>query len=147
MNDFRRAALWISLVLFGACTPADPIGIDGAYLHPPVPGRDVAVGYFEITNHGALGINLVAASSPQVRAIEIHTHIADGDMMRMRRLESVSIAPGDTVRFAPGGHHLMLFGYTAGEASGDAATVPVTLHFSNGEARSVQFTVQPRGAH
>jgi periplasmic copper chaperone A len=53
---------------------------------------------------------LTGAYSDVVRAIEMHVTLRDGDMVRMRRLEEVVIAAGETVRFEPGGRHLMLFG-------------------------------------
>ncbi len=143
MSRSPKAFLWASIALLFACTPSDPIGIDDPYLHPPVAGRDVAVAYFELANRSASDIALDAVTSERVRAIEIHTHIHDGEMLRMRRLPSVPVPAGSTVRFEPGGHHLMLFGYAAGETG----AVPMTLHFSNGETRSVEFAVQPRGEH
>jgi copper(I)-binding protein len=131
----------LALALLAGCTPAEPIAIDNARIRPPVPGRDVAVGYFDLTNHGPTAIELVGADSDHARAVELHTHVHDGDMMRMRRLERLTVAPGQTVHFEPGGHHLMLFGYEAA----DGAAVTLTLRFSNGAARSVQCAVQPSG--
>lgn len=137
----RLAALVALGWLMSACSPPAAVHIDDPYIHPPVPGRDVAVGYFDLRNDTATDIALAAATSPNARAIEIHTHIRDGEMLRMRRLETVAVASGSLVEFAPGGHHLMLFGYSGPEHG----SITITLQFSSGEPRSVEFAVQPRG--
>jgi copper(I)-binding protein len=68
------------------------------------------VGYFDITNSGTTDVVLVAARSEGVRAIEMHTIVVDGDMVRMRHLERVIVPAGGTIQFKTGGHHLMLSG-------------------------------------
>ncbi len=49
------------------------------------------------------------ASSEAADVIEIHRTTRDGNVARMRRVEEVVIAPAETVRFEPGGLHLMLY--------------------------------------
>lgn len=47
--------------------------------------------------------------------------------MRMERVDGVAVPAGGTVRFAPGGYHLMLFGLKPGMRS-----VPLTFGFASG---------------
>lgn len=113
-------ALLVSLlvVLLAGCEPSaeQPLRFESARVRAPLPGTDKSVGYFEVTNNTAVPIVLVAARSDQARAVEFHTMVHDGDMLRMRRLFEVPIAAGETVSFAPGGNHLMIFGVrTLGE--------------------------------
>lgn len=100
----------LAAVLLAACQPAPSLSFDSARVRLPLPGTDKSVGYFEVTNNTDAPIVLVGARSEQARAVEFHTMVRDGDMMRMRRLQRVPIAPGETVSFAPGGNHLMIFG-------------------------------------
>lgn len=136
----RRAALGCLLATLAACAPTDPIEITHAVVHPPIAGQDVAVGYFRIANHTRTPIEMIGARSNSARAIEFHTHVQDGDMLRMRRLPSVSIDAGERLAFQPGGHHLMLFGF----AADDADRVEITIEFGNQGARSVEFVIEPR---
>ncbi len=136
----RRSALSLLLAAVVACAPQEAVEITHAVVRPPIAGGDVAVGYFEIANHTDAAIELIGATSSAARTIEIHTHVHDGDMLRMRKLSSVAVDPGTQVSFAPGGHHLMLFGYRAGEAD----RITVTMEFGNGSARSVEFAVESR---
>lgn len=55
----------------------------------------------------------------------------------MRRLISVSLKPNETVKFAPRGKHLMLFGI---EVLSDP--LPVQLEFDGGATLMVEFDVQ-----
>jgi copper(I)-binding protein len=93
-----------------AAEPASTLTISNPRIRALIPGQDTTAGYFDITNSGTTAVTLVGATSPHARSIEIHTIIRDGDMVRMRRLDAVTIEPGATEVFATGGTHLMLFG-------------------------------------
>lgn len=108
-------AALLALALAAGCgdgrAPADqPLQVSDARVRVPIPGQDKTVGYFTARNAGAEELVLTGAYSDAVRAIEMHVTLRDGDMVRMRRLPEVVIAPGETVHFEPGGRHLMLFG-------------------------------------
>ena len=130
------------LFLLACSPPREDIEVARAYVRPPVAGGDVAVGYLDIENHGAAPVRLVGARTPSARRIEIHTHVHDGDMMRMRKLDALAIAPGERVRLEPGGDHLMLFG--AGELAGQGAA-EVVLEFDDGRRLDVRFDVRAMG--
>lgn len=105
------------------------IEVSAAYVMPPFPGRDTAAGFFEITNHGP-DDRLISASSPISDAVEIHTHSDDGGVMKMRRIDGVDIAQGETLVFRPGSYHLMMFGAVIPE---DAEDVALTLTYENAQ--------------
>lgn len=129
-------AVPVSFVLvFDRAVPAPSLKIEDARVREPIPGQDKTVAYFSATNTGDAVVELIAAQSPLARAVELHTNVRDGDMVRMRRLEKVAIAPGETVRFAPGGHHLMVFGVQALPES-----VPFELVTADGARLRVAFT-------
>jgi copper(I)-binding protein len=102
-------------MLLGGCAPSaiEPLQIEAARVRLPLPGTDKTVGYFEVTNNTTVPVVLIGARCEQARAVEFHTMVRDGDMLRMRRLLEVPIAAGESVSFAPGGNHLMIFGVEA----------------------------------
>jgi hypothetical protein len=136
----RFALLLILLAYLVGCVRKDTIEVSEAYLRPPVTGQTTAVGYFTIVNRGATAMVLKSASCAVASSIEIHTHVREGDMMRMRPLAEVAIAPDETVSFAPGGHHLMIFRYD----NPSSVPVPITLGFGDGTSRTVTFEVRER---
>jgi hypothetical protein len=58
----------------------------------------------------------------------------------MHKQESISIPAGTDFRFSPGRYHLMLINQTRTLAAGD--TVPLTLHFAEGEPLQVMAEVR-----
>ena len=102
-----------------------------------VPGRPAA-GYFTLTA-GSAATELGGVTSPMAR-IELHAMRMAGAVMRMDTLHSVRVAAGQTVRFAPGGNHLMLFDVAAGVRPG--GTIPLTFVFADGTRQTVAAAVR-----
>ncbi len=104
--------LWAVVVLMGCSGAETGTGIEAANarIRAPVAGQDKSAGYLDLTNKSNRAVELVAARSPHARSIEFHETRYDGSMMRMRRIHTIVIPRQETVRLAPGGLHLMLFG-------------------------------------
>lgn len=83
---------------------------ENAVLRSPLPGVDKTAGYVTVRNVGSSDVVLTGAESDTLRAIELHTMARDGEMMRMRRLDQVTVPAGESVAFERGGKHLMIFG-------------------------------------
>lgn len=101
-------------------------------------------GYLAIENRGAMPDRLLAASSPASGRVELHTHVRDGDVMRMREVPAIDLPPGRTVMLEPSGLHLMLIGLMAPLERG--GNVPMTLRFERAGEVTVMLTVQAAGA-
>ncbi len=114
---------------------SEGILVTDPYVLPPFPGRDVAAGFFEIKNTGPAD-RLLSVSSPVSDTVEIHNHIEDDGIMRMRRIDSVALETNDVVTFKPGSYHLMMFGVEFEESQ---KTVDITLNYE--KAGSVTLTV------
>lgn len=102
-----------------------------------LPGKNITSGYFDLHNNLTEAAELIGASSPDIRSIEMHEIVQDGDSVRMRRLTKVTIAPGETLQFASGAKHLMLFGVT--ELPQDLV---ITLKFADGRETAATFPQQ-----
>ena len=101
-------------------------------------------GFLGIGNAGRAADRLIGASAPIARVTEIHTHVREGDILRMRPVEAIEIPAGQTVTLQPGGFHLMLIGLKEPLIQGQA--VPVTLRFERVGEVPVMLAVQPAGA-
>ena len=82
------------------------IEIKAAWARASVSKNGVA--YLTIQNHGNRDHLLTGATTPVAQKVEIHTHTMDGQIMRMRKIDSIGIAPNKSIKMAPGGIHLML---------------------------------------
>lgn len=99
---------------------AATVVISEARIRPPLPGQKIAAGYFTLNSES--GDKLLAVSSDVSARVELHHHINDGGIMRMRRLEAPVLIPaGGRVEFKPGGYHIMLFDAQITEQTQDVA--------------------------
>jgi copper(I)-binding protein len=126
-------------LLLAACSPENGINVQGAWARPARQGENGVV-YFLLENHTAETHEVLAAVSDVAETVEIHESQLSGDVMQMRRLESVSIGPGAEVIFEPGGLHIMLIGLKKDLQIGDE--IELTLQFRNFDDISVPVSVQ-----
>lgn len=96
--------------------------------------------YLSIRNAGAQPDRLIGVFGEIAAKIEIHRHIDDGGIMRMRRVDGIDIPAGGTARLQPGGFHIMLIGLH--RPLNDATSFPLTLKFEN--AGDIPVTVDVR---
>ncbi len=107
------------------------------------PGVDVAAAYLTLHNSGPQPVVVSGVRTPAAAAAMIHeTALVDGQST-MRAHEALRIAPGETVRFAPGGLHIMLHGLKRPLAAGDE--VPLTLLLEGGASVTVMARVRALG--
>jgi len=100
-------------------------------------------GYLALKNLGPRDRRLVHAASPAYARVEIHvSRVADG-VATMQPLAQVTVPAGETVRFAPGGLHLMLMRPQRDLKVGDR--VALTLRFDDGTEIAATATVRPAG--
>ncbi|MBL6807545.1 MAG: copper chaperone PCu(A)C [Pseudomonadales bacterium] len=111
-----RLTPWLfALALLGlsACAPAPTDGPDlvaeAGWIRQPPPGQRRSAAY--LTLKARTAVTLVAAESPYAERVEFHTMVKEGELMRMRPLPNVTLKPREARVFAPGGDHLMLFGW------------------------------------
>ena len=57
-------------------------------------GSTISAAFLEIKSEA--GDKLVSASSPVAGRVEVHTHIMEGDVMKMRRVDALDIDPVET---------------------------------------------------
>jgi len=146
----KKLFILTSTIILASCTGHDAVDhaghqraegivISSARVLPPFPGRDTAAGYFEITNHGKTSDRLISATSPISESIEIHNHIEDKGVMKMRRVEAVELSPGETVVFKPGSFHLMMFKTQIAEGQDD---VSITLNYEKSEPTTMIVDIE-----
>jgi copper(I)-binding protein len=131
----------IAAIVCASAAPAHAadIAISGSWLRA-LPSGQPAGGYFTIHNRGAAPAELVAASSTACGMLMLHQSVESSGTSRMMDVKSVTVAPGGTIAFAPGGYHLMCM--DPGPAIAPGKTVPVTLVFSDGSKVHADFAVK-----
>jgi hypothetical protein len=96
--------------------------------------------FMVVYNTGTTPDRLVAATSEAAARVELHTHVMDGDLMRMVHVEEgFEIPAGDRTILERGGRHVMFMGLT--EPFTDGGTVTVTLTFETAGDVTVDIPV------
>lgn len=135
------AALITSLPVHAHRYQLEQLLIDHPFARATVPGQTSGAAYLTIENKGNGTDRLMSASAPAAKSVEIHTMSMDGNVMRMRRVDSVEIKQGETVSMKPGaGHHLMMLGLRAPLKVGEK--IPVTLTFEKAGKVDVSVAVE-----
>ena len=135
------AALFLAAVSVADAQPSS-IKVEQTWSRAAPQGR-TGVLYMRIVGAGAPD-RLMRVETPVAASAELHETIADHGVMKMRPLDGLAIAPGDTVTLQPGGKHIMLMGLNRPLREGDS--FPVTLVFERAGAVTTTATVQKAGA-
>lgn len=100
--------------------------------------------YFTVVNAGKTADRIIGVTTGVSARAELHTHLNDDGVMRMRKLEGVDVPAGGSVTFKPGGLHVMLFGLHKPLKKG--SSFPVTVIFEKAGKQKFDVKVQGVGA-
>jgi copper(I)-binding protein len=131
------------LLAFAACAAKGPaIQVRNAYSYESVLGN-IGVVYFTIDNRGGVPDTLVEVEVAGALVAMIHEQVTVGDMVEMRHVGSLPLAPHSTVELKPGGLHVMIEGLDRAPVAGD--TLEVTARFAGGGQVTIKAPVLPYG--
>lgn len=131
-----------ALVLAGFCQAAAAAGItvEQPWARATVEGMTMGGAFMNIKNDTRKDDFLLGGSSPVAEKVEVHTHVNDNGVMRMREVKGgVPLKAGQTTELKPGSYHIMLMGLKQQLKQGDQ--VPVTLKFKNAKPQTVTVDV------
>lgn len=120
--------------------PSAPEGIsvtDGRLVLPAVSGNPGAI-YFDISNAGDRDIMIRAVSVPGAGSAVMHMTATWSHEVDMQEITQQPVKAGETVKFEPGGLHVMVMDIAGTVAPGSEAEA--TLTFVGGD--KVSFPVQ-----
>ena len=141
MNTKTSRAAWV-LAACMVCVPVwAQVKVEGAWARATVQGQKATGAFMKLTADKAL--KLVSVSSPAAGLAEIHEMKMDGDVMKMRALNSVDIPAGSVVSVLkgnPNGYHVMLLGLKKPLKEGDK--FPLRLSFKKAGEVEVEVVVQ-----
>ena len=115
------------------------VEVEKAWARATAPGAPVAVGYMTIRNKGAAADRLVGASSSAAARVELHVHIQEGEVMKMRQVAAYDVPAHGSFELKPGGAHLMFVQIARPFKEGEK--VPVRLRFEKAAELNVDFIV------
>jgi len=147
---FSNASLTVAycaLALFAAPgfadQAADHVDVIDPYARamPPVVPNSGA--FLTLQNGARTPHRLVSASSSAAKTVELHTHINDNGVMRMRRVDGIDIPANGVAELKPGGLHIMLIGLHEPLTPDNEITLELT--YQDGSSETVTAPVRKIG--
>lgn len=136
---FKRAFYAILTLLLAAPALAKVEAVDG-YVRLLPPGSPNTAAFMVLKNDGDKPVILTAVASPDAGRAELHTHLHENGVMKMRQVEGISIPANGEVALQPGSFHIMLF--EVRELS-QGTPFPLVLTLDDGQTISLSLPVKP----
>jgi len=137
--------LMLASASFAASAAADEAGdcqptIESPWVRAAPPGAASLAGYLVLSNDCPGAVEVVDVESLDFGMPMIHRTVEEGGVSRMRPAGKLLLAPGESLRFEPGGLHLMLMRPLRPLAEGDTARVRLVL--ADGRRLFAEFPVR-----
>jgi copper(I)-binding protein len=121
-------------------TKVGDIAIDQPWARASLGNAPNSAAYMILQNTGAVPDRLIGGSTPVATQVQLHTHLMEGGVARMRPVDAIEVAPGQPTVLEPGGAHVMLQGLT--EKLEEGTTVPLTLVFEHAGKVTLEVPVE-----
>ena len=130
---------WLMLLAFIPAPLLAQVEIEKPWARATAPGPKVAGGYMTIRNNGAVADRLVGAASPASARVELHVHLMENNVMKMREVPGYDVPAKGSFELKPGGAHLMFMDIRRPLKEGEK--VRVTLKFEKAGEVNAEFHV------
>lgn len=112
-------------------------------LMPPASTRTAA--FLVLENPGPKERKLIRATTDAAKVVELHTHVHEDGVMKMRPIPFIAVPAGGKTTLKPGGLHIMLIDLTRPLVEGHL--IELTLTFDDGSVLAVSAPVHPINPH
>jgi copper(I)-binding protein len=118
---------------------AAPVAAEGVWARATVQGQRSS-GVF-MTLVAREPVTLVRIATPVAGVAEVHEMKMEGDVMRMRAVDALPLAPKQPLALKPGGYHLMLQELKAPLRAGTSIPLTLTFRTAGGQDRELALQV------
>lgn len=121
----------LAALALASCGGPKQVTVDHGWVRLPVIAGRPAAAYFTL-HGGEDGAILIQASSPDAKSAQMHESMEMNGVSSMAPLTQVAAPAGGSVKFEPGGKHVMLFDLAPAVRPG--GTVRLHFDFANGQS-------------
>ncbi len=125
---------------FSAHLSASELVIKHPYARATPPHAPTSAVFMELENNSNTAKTIISATTPAAGKTELHTHVMEGDVMKMRRIENIKVPAMAKTELKPGGLHIMLFELQ--QEFKEDRQIEVSLNFANGETQTFTAKVK-----
>lgn len=142
MRHARMLALLVGTMMMAGAAMAADVEVHDAWVRGVVPAQKSTGAFMQLTSPA--GATLVGAASPAAAKVELHEMAMEGNVMRMRPVPRLALAPGQTVALKPGGYHVMLIGLKKPLVDGDKVPLTLLLEGRDKQVDKVEVSAEVR---
>lgn len=124
----------------GKRSAAEDVQVTQPYARAVVASQLNSGVFMTLSNSGQADHAIVKISGTVARAVEMHGHLNDNGILRMRPMAKITIPAGGETRLQPGGMHVMLIGLNQTLEAG--GTVRIELSFEDGSRKIISAPVK-----
>jgi copper(I)-binding protein len=139
-----RCAILIAMPAFAYGQAKGDIEVRHPWSRATPPGAKVGVAYMEIHNRASRPDRLLSATSAAAKRVEMHVTQRDGEVTKMRQVQSFEVPARERYALRPGGSHLMLVELVRPLKQGERFSI--TLRFERARELEVELEVQEMGS-
>jgi len=135
-----KALLTASLLLLSSNLWAASIAVEDAYVRSMPPTQTVTGAFMVFKNTTDSDRAVVSAESDVSDKAELHTHLHEDGVMKMRQVDKIDVPAGGETVLEPGGFHVMLIGLKQPLKLGQM--VDIKFNIDDGSSVQIQAEVK-----
>ena len=139
MKKFSLLLVSLMVSAGALAAAADMVTVDEPYVRLAPPNAPATGAFMVIKNAGDKDVKVVKADNPASKVTELHTHLNENGVMKMRPVAAIDVKSKGEAVLKPGGLHVMMINLNAPMKEGDV--VPITLTFDDGSSKKVDAKV------
>lgn len=140
MKIVVSASLFV-LAIFATSATAQ-VQVDDPWVRATVPQQRATGAFMQLT--AQVDSRLVEVQSPAANIVEVHEMKMEGDVMKMRAVESLPLPAGQTVELKSGGYHIMLIDLKEQAKEGDVVPVTLIVEGKDGQRETIEIDAPVR---
>lgn len=138
----KSSGILLLMLLCAGQAQAQSVIVKDAWIRGTVQGQSATGAFMEITGKSA--VRLVGVSSSVAKIAEVHHMTMENGVMKMFPVAGVDVPAGKTVKFAPGGYHVMLMNLQKPLNAGDKVPLQLIFEAAGKKRETVELSVEVR---
>ena len=135
-----KALLTASLLLLSSNLWAASVAVEDAYVRSMPPTQTVTGAFMVFKNTTDSDRAVLSAESDVSDKVELHTHLHEDGVMKMRQVDKIDVPAGGETVLEPGGFHVMLIGLKQPLKLGQM--VDIKFNIDDGSSVQIQAEVK-----
>ena len=139
-RSIKRIATLLVAGMLSPAVLAGDISVIDPYVRLVPQGVPTTAAFMTLKNTGTADRKLMRVDSSAAKDVELHNHINDNGVMKMRPVREIEIKARGLTELKPGSYHVMMFDLRQTLREGEK--VQLTLSFDDGSSEKVEALVR-----